>query len=315
MTPGRKGFSGAIANADLRLLRVFRTVVENEGFAASEIALGKSTSAISLDISKLEQRLGAVLCLRGKGGFRLTEEGRIVYNAALQLFADIGRFEDRIGDAARAVSGRMTLSLIDNIVTVAQTPLVEALKRFRADFPNVVLTVESLSAEGVVQSVLKGTAEIGISVLPRPLDALDTIALFEETLLLYCGRDHPLAAGAGEVDPAQVRGHRLILPSVADDPLFDAMVREFPTGARSANLDGRLLLLLSGGDLGFLPPQYADPWVRRGELRAVRPDRFRTVNTFYLVTRKTGYRSTACEALLTRLLTGFRVGEAGPASH
>ncbi|QDL91703.1 LysR family transcriptional regulator [Paroceanicella profunda] len=303
------GLSGRLSDTDLRLLRVFLIVVEQEGLAASEVALDKSVSAISLDISKLEKRLGATLCRRGKGGFALTEEGRIVYNAALQLFTDIDRFRDRIGSAARSMAGRITLALIDNLVTVAEAPLVRALGEFRRDWPNVVPVLESASAQGVVQAVLRGTAEIGISVLPRTVESLDTIPLFRETLLLYCGPGHPLFGRAAEAGLEEVQSHRLIWPSVRDDPAFDEVLSRFPPGARSDNLDGRALLLLSGGDLGFLPPDFAAPWVARGALRAVRPDAIFTENTFRLVTRRSGERSTAAEAMMTELLGAFRAAD------
>ena len=84
--------------------------------------------------------------------------------------------------------------------------------------------------------------------------------------------------------------HRLIVPSVAEDPEFEALISRFPTGPRAANLDGRALLLLSGTELGFLPPEYAAPFVDRGEMVAILPDRFRTENSFYLLTRRSGYR-------------------------
>ncbi|WP_118133052.1 LysR family transcriptional regulator [Oceanicella sp. SM1341] len=308
------GLAGRLSDTDLRLLRVFLTVVEHEGLAASELALDKSVSAISLDISKLETRLGATLCRRGKGGFALTEEGRIVYNAALQLFTDIDRFRDRIGSAAREMAGRITLSTIDNLVTVAEAPLVRALSAFRADWPNVVPVLDSASAQGVVQAVVKGTAEIGITVMPRPVDTLDAIPLFREELLLYCGAGHPLFARAAEATVDEVQAHRLIWPSVRDDPAFDEVLSRFPPGARSDNLDGRVLLLLSGGDIGFLPPDFAAPWVARDALRPLCPEALRTENAFQLVTRRSGQRSSAAEAMITELLGAFRAAGLAPGS-
>src|SRR6218665_3543724 len=88
----RRTFRGNVSDTDLRLLRLFRMVVERGGLSAAGIVLNHSKSAISLDISNLEQRLGATLCVRGRGGFAMTEEGQIVYLAALQLFHDVDKF-------------------------------------------------------------------------------------------------------------------------------------------------------------------------------------------------------------------------------
>ena len=75
-----------VSDFEIRLLRIFRSVVECGGFSAAESVLGIGRSAISLHMSDLEQRLGLRLCQRGRAGFALTEEGREVYQSSLQLF-------------------------------------------------------------------------------------------------------------------------------------------------------------------------------------------------------------------------------------
>ena len=64
-----------VSDFDIRLLRIFRSVVECGGFSAAETVLGIGRSAISQQMSDLEQRLGLRLCQRGRAGFSLTEVG------------------------------------------------------------------------------------------------------------------------------------------------------------------------------------------------------------------------------------------------
>ena len=85
----RKIFSGQVADTDIRLLRIFRTVVESGGFSAAEVELNISVSAISIAVADLEKRLGMKLCQRGRAGFALTDEGGEVYQAVLQLLASL----------------------------------------------------------------------------------------------------------------------------------------------------------------------------------------------------------------------------------
>ena len=49
--------SGQLADIDLKLLRVFKTVVECGGFSAAEVELNIGRSAISRQMSDLETRL------------------------------------------------------------------------------------------------------------------------------------------------------------------------------------------------------------------------------------------------------------------
>lgn len=78
-------FAGQFTDFELKLLRVFRVVVVSGGFSAAEAEIGLTKSAISEHVSDLEIRLGVRLCETGHGGFALTEEGKVVYEAITQL--------------------------------------------------------------------------------------------------------------------------------------------------------------------------------------------------------------------------------------
>ena len=284
---------------------MFRTVVDHGGFSAAEVTLNKSKSAISLDISNLEQRLGAKLCQRGRSGFALTDEGQIVYLAALQLFNDLDKFKDRVSTGMRRLTGKVSLLLLDNIVSVAERPLAEAFAAFGRNHPRVEIRVESISASGLERGILEGDAEIGISVVPRPVATLEMIPLFREEVRLYCGDRHPLFGIDAPAEEDVVR-HALIEPSTTDDPAFAALLGQFPISAQAGSLDTRILLILSGLHLGFLPPHYAKTWVDRGQLREIRPDAFSSVNTFHLLMKKSARQTAAAQQMTKAILQAFR---------
>ena len=54
-----------LGDADLRLLRVFKSVVECGGMMSAELELNIAVSTISRHIKDLETRLGLVLCRCG----------------------------------------------------------------------------------------------------------------------------------------------------------------------------------------------------------------------------------------------------------
>lgn len=281
-------------------------MVDNGGFTAAEVALNKSKSAISLDIAHLEQRMGTKLCVRGRSGFRLTDEGQIVYLASLQLFNDVEKFRDRVATAVKALTGRLSLLLVDNLVSVAAGPMTRAIGEFSKRHGKVELIMDSATPAGVEQGILDGDADLGVSVVPRELSSVEMIPLFREALHLYCGRNHELAQGGlNGITADQVKQHRLVMPGVTEDPNFAALVSGFRTDARSSNIDARILLVLSGAFLGFLPPHFAAPWVESGELLEVMPDHFRTENTFYVLFKKSARQSAAAQAFLSILLASF----------
>src|SRR5687768_16909560 len=81
-----------ISDADIRLLKVFNAVVQCGGFAAAQVELNVGQSTISAHMATLESRLGVRLCERGRGGFRLTEQGRHIHEAAQRLFREVESF-------------------------------------------------------------------------------------------------------------------------------------------------------------------------------------------------------------------------------
>src|SRR6187402_1443668 len=91
-SPVKRSKLGQLGDADLRLLDVFRKVVDCGGLAAAELDLNIGISTVSRHLKELETRLGLVLCRRGRGGFALTREGERVYAGALGLMASVDAF-------------------------------------------------------------------------------------------------------------------------------------------------------------------------------------------------------------------------------
>jgi DNA-binding transcriptional LysR family regulator len=74
----KRAILGQLSDMDLRLLRVFKVVVDCGGMSAAELELNISLSTISKHIKDLEQRLGLTLCHRGREGFAVTDEGLLI---------------------------------------------------------------------------------------------------------------------------------------------------------------------------------------------------------------------------------------------
>lgn len=304
-------FQGQLAETDLRLLRVFWTVAEKGGFTAAEVALGKGKSAISADVAALETRLGLTLCSRGRAGFALTPEGRQVRDAIGRLLTDLDQFRDRVNQARGRLAGTLALFITDNIVTYDESPLMRGLARFARDYPEVYLHLTSAPADAVEQAVLEGRAALGVSVLPRLAPALDLLPLFAESLHLYCGDRHPLfTAEDAAITPESLAGYRVVEVSAgATGPFWPLWQAGMTFAAHAGSIDARALLLLTGAFLGFLPPDYAAPWVRQGRMRALAPARLTLTNEFHLLSRRGAAPSLIAErfrAILTEEAASFR---------
>ncbi|MFZ4624037.1 MAG: LysR family transcriptional regulator, partial [Rhodoferax sp.] len=104
---------GQLSDMDIRLLRVFKSVVECGGMAAAELELNIGTSTVSRHIKDLETRLGLTLCRRGRAGFALTPEGQQIYTETLRLLTGVDAFRSRVDEIHQRMGGQLQIAVFD----------------------------------------------------------------------------------------------------------------------------------------------------------------------------------------------------------
>jgi DNA-binding transcriptional LysR family regulator len=296
----------SLSDIDLRLLKVFNAVVEAGGFASAEIKLNKSKSGISTDIAALEERLGVKLCHRGRRGFALTSYGKEIHSASLKLFAGVSDFRDRVGRIISNIEGEFTVALDDNFLFGVRDQLVEVLHTFTLDHPNVFFNIRTTSSDHVTQLVLEGNADIGISVIPRLVPEVLLQPLFKETMLLYCGARHPLfTAPAGEIDQTVIAKFNCVDFVTRQTPEVNNIAERMRVRARAATMNSRLLLILTGNFLEFLPPEFAQTWVDRSEIRMLPARDLCCESKGFAIIRRDAEPSAAREYFIEELNRAF----------
>lgn len=265
-------FAGQFTDFELKLLRVFRAVADCGGFSAAEAEIGLTKSAISKHVSDLEIRLGVRLCERGRSGFALTEEGKVVYDAISQLLVSLEEFRSRINAFHSELIGEFYIGFIDTLVTNETTPLREILSDYSKINPAVRLNMMIGSESEIDRAVNERRLHIGVSVADeRPSRALITPLAMERSLL-YCGAGHEaFALSDAELTDERLAHYALVQHgySLAESRSFEAL--GLKSAATSHQTEGVLFLVLAGTHLGFLPTHYADAWEARGLVRPIRP--------------------------------------------
>ena len=128
-----------VHDVDLRLLRIFVAIVECGGLAAAESRLNIGRSTISSHLSDLEIRLGVKLCKRGRSGFELSEPGRVTYQASLELLQQCDAFANTVASSKNELSGRVSVSVIDTMVSDPRCKLAEVISAKSSDVPPAYL--------------------------------------------------------------------------------------------------------------------------------------------------------------------------------
>jgi DNA-binding transcriptional LysR family regulator len=259
----------SVSDIDLRLLKVFVSVVESGSFTAAQSRLNIGTSTISLHMTELEQRLGFRLCDRGRSGFRLTDRGNSVYSEAKSLLRNLDDFSASMSTLSSQLSGKLVIGIVDNLVTHPHFAIIDALRSFHTRPNNVHFDLFIASRDDLEQAILQGTIHAAIGPFVRRINGLSLKPLFQEVHRVYCGFGHKLfTLPPKKITPDAISGTPVVIRGYHEQ--FD---RAHFEGARPAatvrNLDAMVMLLLSGAYLGFLPVHVAKPWVDAGQLRAV----------------------------------------------
>ncbi len=297
---------GTMNDVDLRLLRVFAEIVRCNGFSAAQASLGMTQAAISLHMRHLEERLKVRLCERGRSGFYLTNEGKQIHSAVLDLFGSIGRFQGSVGDVQGELTGRLAFGTVDAMVTNRKLNLQAAIGSFARQAPGVQLDIDIAAPQMLTQGIMSGRYQIVLMPTQPFLPQSHAVDVFLETQNLYCGRGHPLfAMPDADLTPAVLCEQSFAGRSYMPETTICGV--DFRWGAVTAHMEGTLLLLLSGAYVGFLPDHYAVDLVRSQRLRALAPDRMKFNDQFQIVHSRD--RPTRAATLLAGLITEMAVTE------
>lgn len=290
--------------SDLNLLHVFIAVVENGGFSAAELALNSRVSRISTQMADLEARLGLQLCHRGRSGFSLTKEGRVIFEEAERLFLAIDDFRLKASETQKRLAGEVRLGLCDNLVTNPDVKVSEAIARFKQRDNNVHFDLRIETPLGLETGVLNGRLHLAIGLFHHRVQTLHYEPLTKEVHHLYCGRNHPLF----NVSDTRITANKLLEFDYANRrqaEMEGELASEFGTrgSATSDDMEALTFLILSGAYLAYLPEDSARQWVERGDIRPILPDELRQEATLHLVTRKRFQHGRAVRTFIRDLLS------------
>ncbi|MFM2045480.1 MAG: hypothetical protein RLY86_4056 [Pseudomonadota bacterium] len=119
-------------------LRVFHAVAEAGSFTHAGETLNLSQSAVSRQISALEESLHVPLFHRHARGLILTEQGELLYRTAREVFAKLSMTEAMLSESKEHPKGPLKVT---TTVAFGSTWLTPRVKEFLGLYPDVQLTL------------------------------------------------------------------------------------------------------------------------------------------------------------------------------
>ncbi|TCW79665.1 LysR family transcriptional regulator [Burkholderia sp. SRS-46] len=178
-------------NFDLTDLQAFRAVVQLGSFRKAADAINISQPALSRRIEKLEEALGVRLFERTTRRVTLTTVGRTFAPSAEQLLDDLDAALLGIRDVSSSRLGHVTIACVPS---VAYYFLPNVIARYRARYPKIRIKLIDASANEVLDAVMSGEADFGVSFMGSQEPGVEFRTLLQERFVAACRRDHPLAA-------------------------------------------------------------------------------------------------------------------------
>ncbi len=243
-------------------LREFVAVVEHGGFTAAAATLDVSTSFVSRQVKRLEDRLDTRLLHRTTRAVRLTEMGRVYYERSREILDRLEALESDMADLQERPKGLVRVTAPG---LYAQRYVAPALAEFTTTYPDVSIELDTrmgvvdIVAEGfdlaVRMSALADSSLIARKVAPRRV--------------LICGSPAYFAQYGKPKEPDDLRSHNcLTLPDMSWRFAYPDAIRVVKVRGTWTSDNGRALVAAAVRGTGLIrfATYYVDEELARGEL-------------------------------------------------
>ena len=125
-------------------LRIFHTAAESGSFTHAAEKLNMSQSAVSRQISALEEDLGLKLFIRHARGLVLTEVGEQLFRTAHRMHAELQQVESQMSESQDIPTGQL---LVTTTVGIGSTWLSSRIHEFLLLYPDIQIEIKLNDAE------------------------------------------------------------------------------------------------------------------------------------------------------------------------
>ena len=166
--------------ADIKTLKVFRTVAACGSFHAAADELGLSVSAISMQMRDLENFAGCLLFDRSRKPPPLTEEGRDFLAKTDHVLAAWQNLQGQVAPSTQ--TGRLRMGAVH---TCLNSFLPAALKILRQHYPQLDVTVHLGTSHELEADLLAGRIDFALLTMPeKPIADLSYHHIVTEPLVV-----------------------------------------------------------------------------------------------------------------------------------
>ncbi len=286
---------------------IFVRCVEEGSFSAAARALDMTPSAISKQIRRLEDRLGARLFNRTTRRISLTEVGRDFYDRCSRIMADIEAAEEAVSSLQDRVRGTLRVTAT---AAFARGEILPRINHFLEKYPELNLELE-LTDRAV------DLVEEGVDVAVMLQEQVDDPSLVSRKLavnrrIIVASPEYIARHGEPDTPEDLLKHNCLTMYNLArfNDWEFDVGSNGrqviHVSGNFRANTAGALFeAALAGVGLARLSTWLVAPKIREGRLVHVLPDYTHEVSAYYVLFPQGRHLSRKVRAFVDFLVDEF----------
>ena len=292
---------------DIRALEVFCKIVELKSFSKAAEAVYLTQPTVSGHIKGLEEFVGLKLLDRLGREVVLTKAGELLYGYAKQILALRNQALQALEEYKGSLKGHL---IIGGSNIPGEYVLPALLARFKAQHPEISITLRIGDSREIARGVLEGTYELGAVGAKFDDGQLIYTKLLEDELVVALPPEHAWASRTA-VSLAELLGQPIILREVGSGSrkvLEDAL--------RSAGLDTSSLTVVAelgsteairqalkgGAGVSVISFRAIQEDLEHGTLHMIPLEGLRLTRDFYLIYHKNRSRSPLCETFATFVL-------------
>jgi DNA-binding transcriptional LysR family regulator len=172
----------------LQWLRGFYFVAQRGSVTQATTVMGREQPTITRQIKCLEKELGTTLFDRSSGTMKLTPEGKILFEKAVNLFEDVKEIRNEFRKKQIEHRGKVAIATSHGII---ESFLPRYLVEFRSAHPKVIFHIEGGIFETALEKVESSEADFGIVFTDSIPGTMDSYDLFETGLKLIAPKNNP----------------------------------------------------------------------------------------------------------------------------
>ncbi|MFG2648913.1 LysR family transcriptional regulator [Streptomyces sp. NPDC048436] len=155
---------------EARRLHILRAVADHRTVTAAAAALYLTPSAVSQQLTALEQETGHRLVERGARGVRLTPAGEILLSHTNAVLAQLERAEAELAAYSSGAAGTVTVASFATGIALVVGP---ALVRLSAGAPGIRVRVQDAEGDASLPMVLDRQVDVAVAVEYRGAPGVD----------------------------------------------------------------------------------------------------------------------------------------------